>query len=368
MCHRSRCVLKRERVNIPQSAYIRQTVPDSEPGAVIDQYQEVVVKERDSKPVLFALEASRDFGARVASLLGLELASQEDRHFEDGEHKTRPVLPVRNRDTYILHSLFGDDQFSVHDKLCRLLFFVATLRDAGASSVTVLMPYLAYGRKDRRSKPNDPVTTRYVAQLLEAMGADRVVALEAHNQAAFDNAFRCRTEHLEAHGLFVSELTTLVDSAPVVIVSPDSGGTKRVDRFRDAWAAETGSQPPTAFLEKHRSEGVVSGDAVIGDLEGRVAIIVDDMVAGGTTLLRAAQSCKAKGATKVYGVVTHGLFGPGSERLYSAPELDLLLVSDSVKPMQTPPTGSRVKVVSVASLFAGAIGRHPFWTNAAGGQ
>ncbi|KPP99446.1 ribose-phosphate diphosphokinase [Marinobacter sp. HL-58] len=309
----------------------------------------------NNEPVLFALEGSQDFGHAVASQLGVGLAGHENRVFDDGEHKSRPLQSVRGRDVYILHSLFGDETSSVNDKLLRLLFFVATVKDAGAKRVTALVPYLAYARKDRRGKSQDPVTTRYVAQLFEAMGVDCVVALEVHNQGAFDNAFRCQTVHLEAHSLFVNAIMDRIGHEPVVIVSPDAGGTKRVDRFRDAWADTTGEQPPTAFLEKRRSEGRITGDAVVGDMTGRVAIIVDDMVASGTTLLRAAEACKNKGATRVFGVITHALFGPGSDQLYRAGAMDQLFITDSVTPQQAPQGKGQVSVVPVAVLFAQAV-------------
>lgn len=309
----------------------------------------------DSKPVLFALEGSQEFGRSVASQLGISLATHEDRNFEDGEHKSRPLQSLGGRDVYVLHTLFGEETLSVNDKLLRLLFFIATVKDAGAKRVTALLPYLAYARKDRRTKNQDPVTTRYVAQLFEAMGADCVVALEVHNRGAFDNAFRCRTVHLEAHSLFVNALKDRVDGAPVVIVSPDAGGTKRVDRFRDAWADAVGEQPPTAFLEKRRTNGKITGDAVVGDMTGKVAIIVDDMVASGTTLLRAAEACKDKGATKVYGVITHALFGPGADKLYGSKSIDQLFVTDSVRPQREPKESGSLTTIPVAELFARAI-------------
>ncbi|WP_417529654.1 ribose-phosphate diphosphokinase [Marinobacter lipolyticus] len=309
----------------------------------------------NSEPVLFALEGSHEFGRSVASQLGISLAAHEDRAFDDGEHKSRPLQSLRGQDVYVLHTLFGEEAFSVNDKLLRLLFFIATVKDAGAKRVTALLPYLAYARKDRRAKDQDPVTTRYVAQLFEAMGVDCVVALEVHNRGAFDNAFRCQTVHLEAHSLFVNALTDHAGDEPVVIVSPDAGGTKRVDRFRDAWADATGVQPPTAFLEKRRSNGKVTGDAVIGDMTGKVAIIVDDMVASGTTLLRAADACKDKGATRVFGVITHALFGPGSEQLYRTKTMDQLFITDSVTPQQKPEVQGRVTTLPVAGLFAQAV-------------
>src|SRR5512144_1369650 len=112
--------------------------------------------------MLFALEASRPFGEAVSRVLGIPLSAHEERAFEDGEHKSRPLLNVRGRDVYVVQSLYGDNDQSVNDKLCRLLFFIGALKDASAACVTALVPYLAYARKDQKSKPRDPVTTRYV--------------------------------------------------------------------------------------------------------------------------------------------------------------------------------------------------------------
>ncbi len=112
------------------------------------------------------MNASRDLGERVAAAIGVALAPHEEREFEDGEHKARPLASVRDRDAYVVHSLYGDAQQSANDKLVRLLFFLGALRDAGAARVTAVAPYLCYARKDRRSKPRDPVSTRYVAALL----------------------------------------------------------------------------------------------------------------------------------------------------------------------------------------------------------
>ena len=157
-------------------------------------------------PVLFALGASARFGAQVAQGLGLELAAHEEREFEDGEHKARTLVPVAGRAAYVIHALHGDAAHSANDKLCRMLFFIASLRDAGAASVTAVAPYLAYARKDRRTKPFDPVITRYVAALFQSAGASAMMTIDVHNRAAYENAFTCRTGHIEAAPLFVAHL------------------------------------------------------------------------------------------------------------------------------------------------------------------
>src|SRR5258708_15952343 len=142
---------------------------------------------------LFALQATTELGKGIAEALGQPLAAHEERDFEDGEHKGRPLENVRDTDVYVVQSLHGGPTQSANDKFCRLLFFISALNDAGAARVTAVVPYLCYARTDRRPKPGDPVTTPYVASLFEAAGADATVTLEGHNPAAFENAFRCRT-------------------------------------------------------------------------------------------------------------------------------------------------------------------------------
>jgi len=137
------------------------------------------------------------------------------------------------------------------------------------------------------------VTLRYVAQLFEAVGTDHVLALDAHNLAAFENAFRCPVDHLEAAPLMADELAARVGDVPVSIVSPDIGGAKRAQRLQELLAARLGREVGFAIIDKRRSSGVVSGgDLVVGPVEGRHAVLVDDLIAAGTTLMRAVQSCR----------------------------------------------------------------------------
>jgi ribose-phosphate pyrophosphokinase len=238
---------------------------------------------------LFALNGTVELGQAIAHALGQELARREERDFEDGEHKARPLDPVRGADVYVAHSLYGGPIESVNDKLCRLLFFIGALRDAGAARVTAVIPYLCYARKDRRTKPNDPVITRYVAALFEAVGVDAVVALEVHNETAFENAFRCRAIALTAAPLWLEAIKALGDER-LCVVSPDIGGSKRADALREALEAATGRPVGKAFAEKRRSAGVVSGDLFAGDVAGATCIIIDDLVSTGGTLARAGRA------------------------------------------------------------------------------
>jgi ribose-phosphate pyrophosphokinase len=307
--------------------------------------------------VLFALNTSRDFGTKVSEKLAIPLSAHEEQDFEDGEHKTRPLVSVRGKDVFVLQSLYSGPQHSVNDKLCRLLFFLGALRDASAERLTAVVPYLCYARKDRRSKSRDPVTTRYVATLLEAMGVDRVVTLDVHNLAAFQNAFRRPTEHLEAKKLFVDYFAPRLQHNEVVVVSPDVGGIKRAEDFRQALSTALGRAIPSAFMEKYRSAGVVSGAAVVGEVAGRVAIIIDDLISSGTTLVRAAEACCARGARTIYAIASHGAFVGKASEMLAHPALEKVVVTNTIPPFRLAPdvVNTKVVVLDAAALFATAI-------------
>ena len=310
--------------------------------------------------LIFALDATREFGTAVARALGVDPAPHEEREFEDGEHKARPLTAVRGRDVYVVQALYGGPEASPNDKLCRLLFFAGAVRDSGAARVTAVLPYLAYARKDRRTQPRDPITTRYVAQLIEAAGVDRVAAVDVHNLAAFDNAFRCLTVHLEARPLFVAHLLPLLRGQEAVVVSPDAGGVKRAERLREALARALDAEVALAFMEKRRSGGVVRGqEAVVGAVENRTAVIVDDLVSTGTTLARAAAVCRSSGASAVYAVATHGLFTGDAERVLRDAGLERLIVTNTVPPFRLKPetAAAHLTVLDAAPLLADAIRR-----------
>lgn len=308
---------------------------------------------------LFALKASKALGTAVAAESGMALAAHEEREFEDGEHKARPLESVRGEEVFVLHSLYGEPGASVHDKLCRLLFFLAALRENGAGRVAAVVPYLAYSRKDRQTKPRDPVTSRYLAQLFEAVGIDLLITLEVHNLVAFQNAFRCPTIHLDPHLLYAARAAQLEGAERLVVVSPDPGGVKRAQLFRETLEATLQRPVETAFAEKRRSAGVVSGSLFVGEVEGATALVIDDLVSTGGTLVRAAEACLEKGAREVFAFAAHGLFvGEAGEVLEKSP-LRKLFVTDSVPPFRLNPSllQDRVEVLSVAPLLAEALRR-----------
>lgn len=307
---------------------------------------------------LFALQGTHELGHAVGDAIGVEIDRCEEREFADGEHKSRPLVSVRNEDVFVLHSLHGSPTRSPADQLLRLLFFIGACRDNGAARVTAVVPYLAFMRKEQQTKARDPVNSRYVAELLEAVGMDMVVGLEVHNPAAFQNAFRCGNTHLDARHLFVAKVEELSSERPVVFLSPDSGGMRRTHALREAYCSD-GRDAGVAMMEKHRSEGKVTGDLFAGEVKGTDVFIVDDMISTGGTMLRAARACRSRGAGRIFAIATHGLFSEGSRELFEQPDIDKILVTDSVDQSgwSKEVAAGKLEVVSCARLLAGAIQR-----------
>lgn len=293
----------------------------------------------------------------MAGALDMALSQHEEQEFACGEHKCRPLENVRNQEVFVIQSLYADARQSINDKLCRLLFFIGALKDASAARVTALVPYLAYARQDRKADFRDPVTTRYLAALFEAVGADRVVTLDVHDIPAFQNAFRCPTENLEARKILADHLAPALAGQQAVVLSPDIGGVKRAEQFQQSLHKRLQQQVSLAFMEKYRKGTAVSGEAVVGAVAGKTVVVVDDMISTGTTVVRAAGACKKAGAGAIWVAVSHGIFsGQAPEALLTA-GVDRLITTNTIPPFRLAGTPLQQKntVLSVAPLFAAAI-------------
>jgi ribose-phosphate pyrophosphokinase len=309
---------------------------------------------------LFGIGTTRPLAERIGGCLQIRLAEHEEREFEDGEFKIRSLETVSGERVFVVHSLAGEKGHSVNDKLCRLLVFIGALKDAGAREVTAVLPYLAFWRKDQRTQSRDPVTTRYVARLLEAVGVDAVVAVDAHNPISFDNAFDCRKDHLTAISLFAAHFQQVLgECKKLVVVSPDAGGVKRARAFAAELAERIGRGVDVAFGEKHRSRGRVTGDLFAGDVDGATVIVVDDLVSGGTTIARAAAACRLHGARSVHAAATHGVFAAQSAVVLGGASLASLVVTDTVADVRRrcADLTIEVEVLETAPLLARAIER-----------
>lgn len=315
------------------------------------------------RPALVALSESRDLAAAVAHEAGLPVVPVEERPFEGGEFKLRPLESVRGRQVFVLQTLAGTEDAPASSRLVRLLFLLMGLRDAGAESRVAVIPYFAFARKDRRTQIRDPVTSRYVAELLEAAHADCVISLDVHNPAAFDNSFRVPTIHLTALPLMADHFARagIAADAGLTVVSPDVGGIKRAQLFREFLAARAGREIDLAFIEKRRAKGTVSGGSLAGEVAGRTVIVLDDLCATGGTLIRAAETCRRAGAVATHVAVTHTPLAAGLDAVMAADPNTSITVTDSVGvvlPTAHPrAAGGKLVTLSVAPLIGQALRR-----------
>lgn len=309
-----------------------------------------------SRLKLFSLDVGADFGGRVAAALGEPLAQHEECYFADGEHKLRPLDDVEGADVFLVQSLYVDSKSSVDEKLLRSLFFIGALRDAGAERITAVMPYLCYGRKDRRTKLRDALPTRYLASLLEAVGTDIVVTLDAHNLSSFENAFRCRTVHLLAEPLMLDFAAVRLSSEkrPIVVLSPDEGGIKRSEKLRKVLGERLQRPIGRAFVEKYRRGEQLSGGTLVGAVSGAVVVIVDDLIASGATLCHAVRAAKNAGAERLLSLVSHGQFSGDAQADLARLPVECIAVTNSL-PQEN--LSGNFELLDCAPLIAEAIRR-----------
>jgi ribose-phosphate pyrophosphokinase len=194
--------------------------------------------------------------------------------------------------------------------------------------------------------------------MFEAVGTDCVITVEVHNPAASENAFRCRNVTLTGTPLFVHYARALPNER-LVVVSPDPGGVKRAELFRETLEAVLARPIGKGFLDKHRSSGIVSGDLFIGDVAGATVLVIDDLISTGNTLLRAARAANQAGARRVIAFVTHGLFMEGAAAALADPAIERLVLTDTVPAFRLPsgPLRDKLVILPAAPLLAETIRR-----------
>ena len=306
---------------------------------------------------IFDLTPHHALGRDIAHAAGYPVAAVEIQAFKGAQHNVRPLVSVHGEDAFVVSCLHDTGGMSVNDNLVRMLFFIATCRDHGAARVTAVAPWLPYARKDRVTKAHDPVSSRYVAQLFEAVGTDTLVTVDVHNLAAFQNGFRCKTIHLDTLRLFSAEAAGQAGDAPIAILSPDLGGVKRAELLRQAVEMVCNKHASLAVVEKHRSAGVIGGSLFAGEVAGHDVWIVDDMIESGETMLRAAEACRQRCARSVHLLATHAFCaGPVMQRLLD-PAIASLTVTDTAGPISLPAPDPRFRTLSVEPMIGQCLAR-----------
>jgi ribose-phosphate pyrophosphokinase len=308
---------------------------------------------------LFTLNSFEAWGTKVQDHLEIQMSRHEEREFEDGENLVRSLENVRDRDVFIITSLYGDKDQSIHDKICRLLFFIGSLKDASARNLTVVIPYLAYSRRDCKTRPRDPITLKYLAKLFEAAGVDHVITMDVHNLAAFQNAFRIPTENLEARVLFAPYFVKHFHQEEMVVIAPDSNSLRRAEQFQQTLSEILHKKIELATLEKKPGQELISSVQVFGEVKNKIAIIVDDIICSGKTLKHALNALYEQGAKRIFLCATHGILTLEAVEVLKDSRLDKVLITDSIPPYRVPPEirDKKLIVMDSSMLFARAMKR-----------
>ncbi|EEW93116.1 ribose-phosphate pyrophosphokinase 1 [Granulicatella elegans ATCC 700633] len=296
---------------------------------------------------IFALSSNRPLAQKIADQVGVELGKVSVTHFSDGEIKINIDESIRGDHVYIVQST----SYPVNDNLMELLIMIDALRRASAKTINVVLPYYGYARQDRKAQSREPITAKLVANMITQAGADRVLTLDLH-AAQIQGFFDIPVDHLLGAPLLANYfLENNFKDKDIVVVSPDHGGVTRARKLAEFLHA------PIAIIDKRRPKANVAEVMnIIGDVKGKVAVLIDDMIDTAGTITLAAQAIQDAGALEVYACCTHPvLSGPALDRL-NASVIKEVVVTDSIQ-VPEEKTGGKIVQVSVDQLMAEAIKR-----------
>ncbi len=303
----------------------------------------------DSKRLMvFAGSSSKALGQRIADRLGIELGDVVLKQFSDGEVYVRFDESIRGADIFLVQST----STPVNDSLMELLIMINAAKLASAHRITAVMPWYGYSRQDKKSSPREPITARLVAQLLEAAGVDRVLTMDLH-AGQIQGFFQIPVDHMTATPILAdhfSERQFAGDFAEgLVVVSPDAGRAKLANHFAEKLGARL------AVLAKQRPDhNEAEITFLIGDVDGKAALLIDDMIDTAGTLCAGAAVVKKAGATKVLAAATHGILsGKAYDRLAES-VIEEIVVTDTI-PVEDGSAGGKIQVLSVDRILADTV-------------
>ncbi len=289
---------------------------------------------------IFSGSSSLYIAEKIAQSYGSPLGGVTFQHFSDGEMSPFITESVRGCDVFLIQSTFPPS-----DNFMELLLMIDACKRASAKQITVVVPYFGYARQDRKDKPRVAIAAKLLANLLTAAGANRIMTCDLHADQ-IQGFFDIPVDHLDGTTIFVPYLRTL-DQENLIFASPDVGGVKRTRRFAQYFNAEM------VVCDKHRKRAnEVASMQLIGDVEGKDVVMVDDLIDTGGTMCKAAQLLKDKGALSVRAVVTHPVLSGKAYDNIENSVLEELVVTDSIPLKQT---CNKIKVLTLSDLFAKAI-------------
>jgi ribose-phosphate pyrophosphokinase len=305
----------------------------------------------EKRLMITAGRASRELGGKIADNLNVELIDAGLKTFADGEVYCRYGESIRGADLFIIQSICGSERegLTPNDSLMELLLMIHAAKHASAHRIIAVCPWYGYSRQDKKSAPREPISARLVAELLEVAGIDRLVTMDLH-AGQMQGFFSKTVDHMTAMPILTQYVQDHIGDQDLVIIAPDAGRVKLVKNF----ARKVGA--PYALLEKERpAQGVAEIGHVIGDVSGKTAVIVDDIIGTGGTLAAAAQTVIDEGANRVYAVATHGLFAGNAFATLEASPLEGIVVTDTVPLRSGAP--SMVRQLTSADILTDSIRR-----------
>jgi len=306
----------------------------------------------DKRLMIAAGRSSLELGAKIAERLGLDLSEAGLKTFSDGEVYCRYADSIRGADLFLVQSTCGSERegLTANDALLELLVMVHAAKHASAHRIIAVTPWYGYSRQDKKSAPREPISARLVAELLETAGIDRLVAMDLH-AGQMQGFFSKPVDHMTAMPILTQYVKDQLGEEPnLVVIAPDAGRAK----LGGAFARRIGA--PYAVLAKERpAQGVAEIGKVIGEVRGKVAVIVDDIIDTGGTLAVAAQTVIDEGAEKVYAVATHGIFSGNAFETLSASPLSGIVVTDTVPLREGAP--DLIRVLTTADILTDSVRR-----------
>jgi len=291
--------------------------------------------------------AHRPLAEAIAVAMKKKLCDAKVTRFSDGETWVEIDENVRGHDCFVIQPT----SHPANENMMELLIMIDALKRASADRITAVMPYYGYARQDRKVSPRTPISSKLVADLITAAGANRVLTMDLH-AGQIQGFFDIPVDHLFAKPVLIEHLKKRFTSDNLVVVAPDAGGAERARSFAKLLGA------PMAMIDKRRSKPNVSEVMhVIGDVEGRYGVLIDDIIDTGGTMVKAAEALIANGATGAFAACTHGVFsGPAVERINES-KIEEIIVTDSIPLRDNARECKKIRVLSVAELLAEAIDR-----------
>lgn len=296
---------------------------------------------------IFSGNSNSGLAQKICDGLGVPLGSARVRCFSDGEVMVEVKENVRGRDIYVIQSTCAP----TNDNLMELLVMTDALRRASAATITAVIPYYGYARQDRKAAPRTPITAKLVADLITTAGIDRVVTIDLH-AGQIQGFFNIPVDNLYVAPVLLHYLKDRFNSDEVVMVTPDAGGTERARAFAKRLGCSL------AVIDKRRTgPNVAEVMHLIGDVRGKIAIILDDMIDTAGTLTQAAKALKENGASSIIACATHGvLSGPAIERINNS-DIKEIVLTDTIPLGDKEGATNKITILSVADLLAEAIRR-----------